>query len=67
MSPSSISPPSIPPPPPPPPPSLPLSSLKNIKSPSYRITVDDLHQSPLLQNLSLTNGEYRSSDIHLNI
>ncbi|CAF4593713.1 unnamed protein product, partial [Rotaria sp. Silwood2] len=67
MSPSSISPPSIPPPPPPPPPSLPLSSLKNIKSPSYRITVDDLHQSPLLQNLSLTNGEYRSSISSSNI
>ncbi|CAF1112770.1 unnamed protein product [Rotaria sordida] len=54
---SNVSSPSIPPPPPPPP----LSSLTNIKSPSYRITVDDLHQSPLLQNLSLTNGEYRSS------
>lgn len=35
--------------------------------PSYRITVDDLHQSPLLQNLSLTNSDHRSSISSTNI
>jgi len=54
------SPPPVPPPPPPPPPHPP-SSLSNLKSSPHRITVDDLHQSPLLQNLTTTNGDYRSS------
>jgi hypothetical protein len=66
------SPPPIPPPPPPPPPHPPLStssSLSSVKSPSYRITVDDLHQSPLLHNLTgATTNDYRSSlySTHLN-
>ncbi|CAF1537794.1 unnamed protein product, partial [Rotaria sordida] len=35
-----------------------LSSLSNVKSPSHRITVDDLHQSSF-QSLTTTNVEYR--------
>ncbi|CAF3531305.1 unnamed protein product [Adineta steineri] len=67
------SPPPIPPPPPPPPhPSSTYSSahhptpLSNTKSLPHRITVDDLHQSPLLQSLTPTtptptNTDYRPS------
>ncbi|CAF4280384.1 unnamed protein product, partial [Rotaria sordida] len=43
--------------PPPLPPSPLLSSLSNVKSPSHRITVDDLHQSSF-QSLTITNVEY---------
>jgi hypothetical protein len=60
------SPPPVPPPPPPPPPHPP-SALSNLKSSPHRITVDDLHQSPLLQNLTTTsNGDYRSSTYSTN-
>ncbi|CAF1215539.1 unnamed protein product [Adineta ricciae] len=61
------SPPPVPPPPPPPPPLPPsststststLTSLTNRKSSPHRITIDDLHQSPLLQSLSSSNSDY---------
>ena len=55
------SPPPVPPPPPPPLPTSStssLSTLSSLKSP-HRITVDDLHSSPLLHSLTSANGTER--------
>ena len=47
--------------PPPPPPPIPRGLSNPRSSVSHRITVDDLHTSPLLNSLISTNGESRSS------
>ena len=48
---------------PPPPPPIPRGMSNSRSSVGHRITVDDLHQSPLLNSLISQNGESRSSSI----
>lgn len=55
---SDVSPPVAPPPPPPP---IPRGLSNPRSSVGHRITVDDLHTSPLLNSLTSLNGESRSS------